>query len=344
MRKRFKALDLFCGCGGLSVGLKSAGFQVLGAIDYDHTAISSYKVNHPNVKTWNMDIRNLAGDEIRNELRLSVGELDLLAGCPPCQGFSTLRTKNGSIKTEDEKNDLIFEFIRLVEQLKPKTILVENVPGLATDARMQEVKFTLTKLGYYVDDTCIKVLNAADYGVPQRRKRMVMIASKFGFIKSVEKFRIKLTVRDAIFNLPVPGNSGDPLHDLLNIHSEEVLTRIKKIPKNGGSRKDLPVEDQLPCHKKIDGFKNIYGRMRWEDVAPTITSGCTTPSKGRFLHPEQDRAITLREAALLQGFPKDYYISLERGKTNASLQIGNAIPPRFVESHARRIYKHLLQS
>jgi DNA (cytosine-5)-methyltransferase 1 len=140
-------------------------------------------------------------------------------------------------------------------------------------------------------------------------------------------------VRQAIGALPPPGDSGDELHDLPEKRSEKVAQIIRAIPTNGGSRSALGSQ-QLECHKRIDGFKDVYGRMRWDDVAPTITGGCVNPSKGRFLHPDQNRTITLREALLLQGFPADYQISLARGKFAAAELIGNAIPPPMVASYA----------
>jgi DNA (cytosine-5)-methyltransferase 1 len=151
----------------------------------------------------------------------------------------------------------------------------------------------------------------------------------------------KRSVRDAIGHLPRPGSSGDPLHDVSEKRSEKVKRLIASIPKNGGSRRDLGRKRQLRCHTDCDGFNDVYGRMAWDEVAPTITGGCVNPSKGRFLHPTQNRSITLREAALLQGFPADYYFSLERGKFAAAQMIGNAFPPPFVRPHAIIIRRHV---
>lgn len=153
-----------------------------------------------------------------------------------------------------------------------------------------------------------------------------------------------ITVREAIGDLPQAGTSGDPLHDFPEKRSAAVMARITAIPKDGGSRADLGADAQLDCHKETDGFKDIYGRMSWSKPAPTITGGCVNPSKGRFLHPDEDRAITLREAALLQGFPPEYSFSLDRGKFAAAAMIGNALPPAFVEAHARQIYRALFKT
>jgi DNA (cytosine-5)-methyltransferase 1 len=149
------------------------------------------------------------------------------------------------------------------------------------------------------------------------------------------------TVRQSLKGLRASGRSGDPLHDVRENRSPGIVALIKKIPKNGGSRTDIGRRFQLPCHQVCSGFKDVYGRMKWDDVAPTITGGCVNPSKGRFLHPEDDRAITLREAALLQTFPRNYYFSLKEGKFPAAKLIGNALPPEFVRRHASIIRTHL---
>src|SRR5581483_8379026 len=195
-------------------------------------------------------------------------------------------------------------------------------------------------LGYPVR-AGLEVLDAVDYGVPQRRRRLVMLAVEGAVVPFAPAIAQRSTVEEAIGDLPAAGSSGDPLHDLAEHRSPEVKARIAAIPKNGGSRTDLGKAAQLACHRKTDGFKDIYGRMAWSKPAPTITSGCVNPSKGRFLHPEEDRAITLREAALLQGFPAGYTFSLDRGKFAAAAMIGNALPPPFVEAHARQIRQAL---
>jgi DNA (cytosine-5)-methyltransferase 1 len=177
-------------------------------------------------------------------------------------------------------------------------------------------------------------LDAADYGVPQRRRRLIYLAGRGHEIDFAPKSNGKRTVRDVIGDMPPAGNSGDPIHDLSEKRSHRIVELIKKIPKNGGSRKDLLESEQLQCHKKCDGFKDVYGRMAWEEVAPTLTSGCFNPSKGRFLHPEEHRAITMREAALLQGFPKRYKFPKVTNKSSIALLIGNALPPEFIRRHA----------
>lgn len=336
-QKKPKAIDLFCGCGGLTLGMKQAGFEVIGAVDNDHLAVETYKANHKDVEVWEEDITTLTIGEVKKRLNLKEGELGLLAGCPPCQGFSTMRTLNGGKRIIDGRNKLIEDFQRFVEELLPKAVMMENVPGLRKNKRFKSLCRILKKLGYIVNHD---VLNAADYGVPQRRKRLILLAGKGKKIEFAKKTK-KKTVANAIKDMPRQSESGDPLHDYKERRSEKVKRLIKRIPKDGGSRKDLGKRYQLKCHKRCDGFKDVYGRMSWSDVAPTITSGCTNPSKGRFLHPEENRAITLREAALLQTFPKSYYFNVEFGKGTIAEMIGNALPPEFIKRHACVVHNHL---
>jgi DNA (cytosine-5)-methyltransferase 1 len=333
-----KAIDLFSGCGGLTLGLKWAGFEVIGAVELDPLAVESFKQNHTAVKVWQSDISNLNPSEVMQTLEIKKGELDLLSGCPPCQGFSSIRTRNGNNNIADPRNDLVFDFLRFIEEFQPKTFMMENVPGLAEDERMMYFRNVVERAGYTYE---CEILDAADYGVPQRRNRMVLIGARSSEIGFPSALPTKKTVRDAIASLPKAGESLDPLHDLQTKHTDRVLEIIKRIPKNGGSRTDLDHQYQLDCHKNFEGFEDVYGRMSWDKVSPTITGGCYTPSKGRFLHPEEDRVISLREATLLQSFPLDYKISLKRGKLKAAVQIGNAWPPEFIKHIASNINLYL---
>nr|BDD46572.1 cytosine-specific methyltransferase [bacterium] len=342
-RVKPKAIDLFCGCGGTTQGLRDAGFSVISGVEYDLLAATTYQKNHTRTKVWHTDVSELTPETILKHHGLRKGELDLLAGCPPCQAFSPMRRLNGKRRVRDRNSkDLIFEFLRFLEVIQPKVMMIENVPRLIEDYRFIQVRKRLRELGYEGQPA---VFNAADCGVAQRRRRMVYIASRIGEIGYAgpvdEKERV--TVRHIIGKMIPPGESGDPLHDFPESRSKRVSDLIAMIPKDGGSRSALGEGKQLECHKKCDGFKDVYGRMAWDEVAPTITSGCVNPSKGRFLHPEQNRAITLREAALLQGFPEGYFFSLDKGKHAAALMIGNAFPPVFVKHHAIEIRKHLQQ-
>lgn len=328
------AIDCFAGCGGMSQGLKQAGFNVIGAIEIDKDAAHVYQLNHPTVSTWSEDIRNLTTDAVMMHLGIDVGELDLLGGCPPCQGFSTLRTYNGGRKVRDRQNDLIFEFQRFVLGLMPKTVMMENVPGLFDNARFSRFRAVLEAEGYGV---AADVLNVGDYGVPQRRRRLVLLASRVSAVSFAKQSKKSRTVRDAIGTMPTAGTSGDALHDLPEKRSRSVAARIRQIPTDGGSRASLPTYLKLECHKNSDGFKDVYGRMAWDELAPTITTGCFNPSKGRFLHPEENRGITMREAALLQSFPKSYKFPVSLGKVKISTMIGNALPPQFIKRHAQQL-------
>lgn len=330
-RFAFTAIDLFAGAGGLSEGLRGATFKVLGAVELDPVAAKTYRRNHRNVHVWEQDIVNVTVAEVRRTLGLRAGALDLLAGCPPCQGFSSMRTLNGGKRVTDKANDLLFQFLRFVGGLRPKVVMMENVPGLAHNWRVREFAQTLRSLGYRCD---WRVVDAADYGVPQRRRRMIFLASRIGQPRFPSAIANRRTVADAIRGLPKPGRSGDPLHDLPQRRSAHVLNLIRHVPRNGGSRQDAPKRFLLPCHSRLAGFYDVYGRMAWNECAPTITGGCHNPSKGRFLHPSQHRAITLREAALLQTFPRRYFFALDRGKEHAALMIGNALPPTLIRKTA----------
>jgi DNA (cytosine-5)-methyltransferase 1 len=332
--QKLTAVDLFSGCGGLTAGLKKARFDVLGAVDNDSTSAATYTANHPEVRVWRRDITRLSASAVRRELGLRSGRLDMLAGCPPCQAFSALRTLNGGLTVRHKDKDLLFQFLRFVKAIKPKVVMVENVPGLAADERIVSFCAKLARLGY---ESEFRVLDAAQYGVPQRRRRMILLASRMKSVSFAAERRKRLTVRDAIQSLPEPGSSGDSIHDLPESRTKRMMDRIRNTPPDGGSRTAWPKRLRLRCHSECTGFKDVYGRMSWDDVAPTITTGCFNPSKGRFLHPAQDRAITLREAALLQGFPKRYKFPNTAGKCAVAMMIGNALPPPFIAAHARSI-------
>lgn len=340
IRRKLTAIDLFAGAGGLSTGLKLAGFRVLAAVELDQRAAETFRANHPRVHVEARDIRQVRGAALMRALGLRRGELDLLAGCPPCQGFSRLPTRNGATSESDERNDLVFEFLRFVRALRPKAVMFENVPGLMRDRRFEQVRAELAELGYGVEAT---VLDAHDFGVAQRRRRLILIGSRGARqVTPAPPAEKRLMVSDVLALLPkLAGASGDPLHDWPVQHSSRVRAMIHAIPANGGSRDDLPLPMRLACHAEVDGFHDVYGRMRWDAPAPTITSGCVNPSKGRFLHPTEDRAITLREASLLQGFPVDYVFFPRHGKEAIAAMIGNALPPPFIAAHAAAIRRAL---
>ena len=305
------AIDLFSGCGGLTLGLRKAGFRVVGAVEADPLAVETYRANHARVRVWPEDIREVPAKDMMKKLSLCSGQLDLLAGCPPCQGFSRMTTLNGRIG-QDEQNDLVFEFLRFVRVFLPKAVMLENVPKLAKNRRFKTLRCELRKLGYSLK---YDILDAANYGVPQRRRRLIMLAGRHGEIPFARPATRRSTVREALGKLLPRRARTDALHVLGEKRSEAVKAVIRMVPRDGGSRLDLGRKHQLKCHRKCDGFKDVYGRMAWDKVSPTVTGGCVNPSKGRFLHPTKDRCITLREAALLQSFPLTHRFSLRRGSS-----------------------------
>ena len=333
--------------GGLSLGLRQARFRVAAAIDISPLAVESYRMNFQSVPAICGDVRDTTGEELLSRAGLKEGGLDLLAGCPPCQGFSAIRTKNRQSAVDDSRNDLALEFLRLVGETNPKLVLMENVPGLVKDDRHRQVIDGLKSLGYGV---ACDVLDSAKFGTPQRRLRLVLVAAYRCQPRLTPGSPERRTVRDAIGDLAdTAGNSGDLLHDHGEHRSASVMSIISSIPKDGGSRADLGLNAQLECHRKAaargDGWgRGCYGRMAWDKPAPTITGGCVNPAKGRFLHPEEDRAITLREALILQGFPSGYKLSLQRGKYAAADLVGNAIPPPFVAAQALALRELLATS
>lgn len=331
------AVDLFSGCGGLSEGMRQAGFNVTFAVEINSLASTCYKENHPETTVLTRDIRDIRIAEIK---RMLDGQtMHLLAGCPPCQGFSSVRRLNKKRAVRDDRNQLILEYYRFIKELMPLTIMMENVPGLSDYYLFRELLSALRKLGYYLD---YGVVNINNYGVPQRRKRLVLIGSRLAPIKIASPSRKMRTVKDAIGKLSSPEKTRDPLHKIVPKHSPKIEELIRLIPHDGGSRMDLPKKYHLRCHQKPGiGFKDIYGRLKWDNCSSTITSGCLNPSKGRFLHPEQNRVITPREAALLQTFPKKYKFPLDSSKADLALMIGNALPPEFSRIQTAHILKHI---
>ena len=330
-RRRPTAIDLFSGAGGVTAGLKQAGYRVLGAVELDELAFNAYKLNHPRTKVWRRDIRYLPAATIKRDARLRKGQLDLLVACPPCQGFSAIRTRNGVRRNRDPQKDLIFDVLRMARVLKPKVVLLENVPGLARDRRYAAFRAALARMNYRVS---YRVLDAAEFGVPQRRKRLVLVATRFRNPLFATPARSRPTVRTAFAKLSRSRAQRDELHNYSSARGDRVTKLIRRIPKDGGTRAALGKDAQLKCHTRIDGFRDVYGRMAWDRPAPTITCGCINPSKGRFLHPTKNRAITLREAAILQSFPVDYQFPLDRGRYAVAAMIGNALPPEFIRRQA----------
>lgn len=334
---KYNSIDLFAGCGGLTEGMRRAGFNTRVAVELEAEPARAFRLNHPDAQLIQKDIRAIdIQDVIR---RLDGSPLHLLAGCPPCQGFSTVRKLNKKASVRDPRNQLVAEYFRFVEELRPQTLMMENVPGLAGYYLFKKIVKQLKGLGYWID---LQVVNVKDYGVPQSRRRLVMVGSALGPISVAQGLKTHTTVRETIGHLPTPEDTSDPAHRIVARHSDAIKRRISLTPKDGGSRKDLPPEFTLDCHKDSTiGFNDVYGRLRWDDISTTITGGCLNPSKGRFLHPEQDRAITPREAALLQSFPEDYVFPVDVRKQSLALMIGNALPPAFSFEQSANIANHI---
>jgi DNA (cytosine-5)-methyltransferase 1 len=218
-----KAIDLFSGCGGLTLGLRNAGFRVVAAIDADPLAISTYRQNHRRTRAVLNDIRAVNPKDLMKKLGLKAGQLDLIAGCPPCQGFSNLRTLNGAKRIREPMNDLVFEVLRFVRAFKPRSLMLENVPGLLSNARLAKFNKSLRQLGY---QSTAKIFDASEFGVPQRRRRMILIASKGAVPHFALPDEEKVTVRDAIGTLTHPRKSRDPAHNYRVERSAQARARV----------------------------------------------------------------------------------------------------------------------
>lgn len=345
---KVEVVDLFCGIGGLSYGMKSAGFDIRAGYDLDWTCQYAYETNTGG-KFFYKDVKSVTGDEIKKLYSKGRNIIKVLAGCAPCQPFSSYAFKK---KDKDpNKYDLLYEFGRLVEEVDPDIVAMENVTQILNFKSKPVLKDFVEKLeslNYIVE---VNRVFCPDYGIPQTRKRLVLLASKLGGISLIDPTHNKsnyVTVKDAIGNLkPIAAGEidpDDPLHRSTALNSVN-MKRIKATP-YGGSWHDWPEELVLDCHKRKGGktYGSVYGRMVWDKPSPTMTTQCTGLGNGRFGHPEQDRAISIREAALLQTFPKTYRFFDDEANvsiTLASRYIGNAVPPRLGEVIANSIINHI---
>ena len=346
--KTYEVIDLFCGIGGLSYGLKCQGMKILAGFDLDYTCQYAYETNTGG-KFYYRDVKTISGDEINKLYSQKKNVIKVLAGCAPCQPFSSYAFKN---KNKDkDKYNLLYEFGRLVKEVHPDIVTMENVPAIASfklKSVLADFVEVLQNEGYNVK---YKVVYCPDYGIPQTRKRLVLLASRLGNIDLISPTHKKenyVTVKDAIGHLPSleagQGCPTDALHRCRAL-SPLNLQRLKSTP-YGGSWKDWPADLMLECHKKESGksFGSVYGRMVWEEPSPTMTTLCTGIGNGRFGHPVQNRAISAREAALFQTFPITYKFfpnEHEVSLTKASRYIGNAVPPKLGEVIAQSIKNHI---
>ena len=345
-KQKYPAIESFCGAGGISLGLKWAGFDVRFAFDADEAAVATHNQNldSPCVAE---DVRKLSGKDAIREAKVS-GEIALFAGGPPCQGFSKQR-RGGHLG--DERNDLVLEYVRLVSEIQPRFFLFENVAIFGQKRGEIYVREMHRRLSEYV--LTPHFYNSADFGLPQTRQRFVIVGKrrdqKTSFTipePTVKKWR---TVGEVLAGLPPPPldfsvHPDYPNHVRANI-TELNIRRFSHVPQGGGWQ-SIPNSLRLDCHKDLDttqgGWPDVYGRLEWDGQCPTITGGFDSFTRGRYGHPLEDRAITPREAARIQGFPDDYAFCGTRGDVRK--QIGNAVPPSLAEAIGLQIMRTLLCS
>jgi len=345
--KNISAIDLFCGIGGLSYGFQKVGIDVKAGIDFDNSCKYAFEKNCK-ATFINQDITSIKKEDI--EKFYDKDDIRVLVGCAPCQPFSTY-TLNGD-KQKDQRWQLLYEFARLIKEIQPEIVSMENVPNLLNFKKEPVFENFVKKLkddGYFV---WYKIVYSPDYGIPQKRKRLVLLASKKGNIKLIDPTHKKedyLTVKDAIGHLEEIKSGETSTKDFIHKASklsDKNLKRIRQSKQGGSWKKDWDKSLQLECHKSDKGksYVSVYGRMKWDEPSPTMTTFCTGIGNGRFGHPEQDRAISLREAAILQTFPNSYKFSSSE-KTlrfgQVSRQIGNAVPPKLGEVIGLSIIEHL---
>ncbi len=339
---KIAAIDLFCGAGGLSYGLEQAGISVVAGVDLDPACQFPFEQNIQ-APFLNLDVQDVSGEHFRPLWRRA--RFRLLAGCAPCQPFSMHR--RGRDTSSEKQWPLLGEFGRLVNETEPDFVTMENVPRLISAQVFRDFVTLLTDLDYSVD---YRSCNGLDFGLPQRRSRLVLLASRLGPIGApVGSWRGKTprTVRQAIGKLPAlkagASHNKDAMHRARGLSPLNV-ERIKASAP-GGTWEDWPMKLRSPCHRKSSGatFRNVYARMEWDKPAPTITTLAHNFGTGRFGHPEQDRGISLREAAILQGFPSKYrFVRPEDPVRFVSLGrlIGNAVPPPLGKAVGATLVQH----
>ncbi|MCY4494342.1 MAG: DNA cytosine methyltransferase [Acidimicrobiaceae bacterium] len=340
------AIDVFCGIGGLSYGLAAAGVDVVAGIDVDGSCRFPFEANMSDAQFIERDVRDITAENLSG--LWPEGATRLLAGCAPCQPFSSYR--KGVNPSSDGRWELLRELSRLVTETKPEFVTTENVPRIMHKAVFGDFVRMLECLGYSVD---IDVCRCTDYGLAQNRRRIVLVASRLGTATVPEGDQYgqpPKTVRQAIGNLaPIEAgrsHEADPVHRSRGL-SPLNLKRMM-VSKPDGTWRDWPTELRAQCHRRASGaaFKNAYARMGWDKPSPTITTYFHNFGAGRFGHPEQNRTISLREAAILQGFPESYQFVPDGESvplTTLGRHIGNAVPPPLGEAIGRRFFQNLEQ-
>lgn len=339
-RPQVVAVDLFCGAGGLTHGLEKSGVEVSLGVDLDPACIYPFEANNK-ARFLLKSVTEVTNDEITSAFANS--EFSLLAGCAPCQPFSKYRL--GKSDESDHRWNLLAQFQRLVKETKPDIVTMENVPRLKREDVFANFIQSLRNQGYEV---WAEVVNCSDYGVPQSRERLVLLASRLGTLKLVPPARRKKTVKEAIGKLPSieagETSATDRLHQCSTL--SPLNHRRIKASTPGGTWRDWDEELVADCHKKKSGktYPAVYGRMVWDEPSPTVTTQFFGFGNGRFGHPEQDRALSLREGAILQSFPKKYKFCKPGEpvfrKTIGRL-IGNAVPVKLGEAIGKAVMKHV---
>lgn len=341
----YKVIEPFCGPGGMSLGLEWAGFDVSVTFDIDEPSVKTHRQNLPGT-CMQADAREMRGDQLLEAAGVAYGDLALLAGGPPCQGFSKQRR---GAHLGDDRNDLVLEYIRLVEETSPRFLIFENVAIFGQVRGRKYLDEMQRRLSNY--ELIPGFYNAANYGLPQTRERFVVIGRRRDQNvvitppgPTVNKW---LTVGEALAGIPEPPLDYSSHKDYPN-HSRSRVTdinikRFSFVPQGGGWR-DIPYELRLPCHRDVDptsgGWPDVYGRLSWNGQCPTITGGFDSFTRGRYGHPLHDRPITPREAARLQGFPDSYEFIGTRGDVRS--QIGNVVPPPLAEAFGLEVLRALL--
>lgn len=343
-KKKPIAIDLFCGAGGMTHGLSKAGIRVAAGIDIDKTCQYAYEKNNQSVFI-EKDIKKIRSSKLKKLYKKN--SVKILVGCAPCQPFSTHTQKNKE-RHQDEKWGLLYSFRKLIKKINPEIVSMENVPQIVRQEVFSDFLNTLKNLDYSVS---WKSIYCPDYGIPQSRRRLVLLASKLGPIEIIPPTHQKKayrTVREVIGRLePIKDgeiSSKDSLHrcpKLSDINKKRIMQS-----KPGGTWKDWDKELRSPCHTKKSGktYSAVYARMEWDKVGPTITTQSCYFGTGRFGHPDQDRAISLRESAMLQTFPKSYkFINPKEDFSykRIGIHIGNAVPVRLGEVVGKSIVEHL---